>query len=76
MKPAKSLIYYNLVREFEKNKLLNNAVADQVGIKHSAFSLKMSGHNEFKLNEMLKIQNLVNGMSSEHYTLDYLFEKE
>lgn len=76
MKIAKSLLYYNLVKELEKRKISNTKLAENIGMSISTFSLKMTGHFDFKLKEMLVIQKYLKEKTGEDFTLDYLFAKE
>lgn len=76
MKPAKNLLFFNLVKILDKYKISNAEIAGILNISQGALSQKMGGNTDWKLNEMLKIQEYLLKATRETYGLDYLFEKE
>ena len=76
MKTAKNLLYYNLVKVLDKNKISYSYLSEIIDISPSSMSMKMSGYYDFKLHEILKIQEFLSEATGEDYSLDYLFAKE
>lgn len=76
MKTAKSLLYFNLVKLLDKCKISNSEIAEVLGISQGTLSQKMGGITDWKLTEMLKVQEYLLKATRETYGLDYLFEKE
>lgn len=76
VKTAKNLLYYNLVKVLDKNKISYSYLSEIIDISPSSMSMKMSGYYDFKLHEILKIQEFLSEATGEDYSLDYLFAKE
>lgn len=76
MKPAKNLLFFNLVKILDKYKISNAEIAGILDISQGTLSQKMGGYTDWKLKEMLKIQEYLLKATRETYGLDYLFEKE
>lgn len=76
MKPAKNLLFFNLVKILDKYKISNSEIAGILKVSQGTLSQKMGGNRDWKLNEMLKIQEYLLKATRETYGLDYLFEKE
>lgn len=76
MKTAKNLLFFNLVRILDKYKITNAEIAEVLEISQGTLSQKMGGNTDWKLNEMLKIQEHLLRTTREIYGLDFLFEKE
>lgn len=71
-------MYDNLKAEMARNNLTGVKMSDILHITHQSFYKKIHGETDFKLNEMVAIQNYLksnNKDKAEAYTLDYLFKE-
>lgn len=75
MKSSKSLLYFNLCRILDKFKVSNTELSKILNLSISTLSHKMSGKVDWKVTEMLKIQEYIRQLTGEKMTLDYLFQK-
>lgn len=59
-------------------RLRSNIVefSQKLGISDRTLYHKMNGKQEFKLEEMIKIKEIINEELGTDYTLDYLFKKD
>lgn len=76
MRVNRALTFQNLVILMNSINTSNRQMAKECFISYSTFSMKMAGHHDWKLAEMLTIQNYINKKTGKNYTLDYLFTKE
>lgn len=69
-------MYNNLNAELSRGNISLNEIAEDIGITRQAFINKKKGKNNWKLNEMVSIQEYINSKLNTNYTLDYLFQKD
>lgn len=72
---AREIIFYNLEAELLRAKVNKAELAAMIGISTGSMSSKFTGKTEFNLNEMLIIQEILEGISEREFTLDYLFKR-
>ena len=68
----RQVIFYNLEAEIIRAGLKKSQVASMAGLSPSAFSERLKGGRQFKLEEMETIKNAVNP----ELTLEYLFKRD
>lgn len=61
-------MFENLELLLFKNKLTKHDLADLIGMKYNTLLTKMSGKQQFKLDELLLIKNVFS-----EYSIEYLF---
>jgi len=66
-------MFKNLLDEFSKNQIEIDYVAKELNISTYEFEQKLQGVCDFKLDECLKIKQLIS--SETNLSLDYLFDK-
>lgn len=76
MKKARSLLYFNLVKLLDQNQISNNDLAEKINLSPATLSQKMTGNTDWKITEMLQVQEFLSTLTKEKLSLDYLFEKE
>ena len=69
-------MYNNLNAELSRGNISLNEIAEDIGITRQAFINKKKGKTNWKLNEMVSIQEYINSKLNTNYTLDYLFQKD
>ena len=69
-------MYNNLNAELSRGSISLNEIAEDIGITRQAFINKKKGKTNWKLNEMVSIQEYINSKLNTNYTLDYLFQKD
>ena len=67
--------YRNLAAEMKRAEITSTELSQLTDINSTSLSFKMNGKNEWKLNEMEKVQEIINKKLNKNYTLDYLFEQ-
>lgn len=70
-------MYENLKAEMARNNLTGVKMSDILHITYQSFYKKIHGETDFKLNEMVAIQNYFKDTDKARaavYTLDYLFK--
>lgn len=72
---AREIIFYNLEAEMIRAKLNKSELALKVGLSAGSMSSKFNGKTEFNLNEMLIIKNVLEMITDQKFTLDYLFKR-
>lgn len=71
-------MYENLKAEMARNNLTGVKMSNILNITQQSFYSKINGATDFRLNEMVAIQNYLksnNKDKAEAYTLDYLFRE-
>ena len=71
-------MYDNLKAEMARHNLTGMKMSDLLHITHASFYKKIHGKSDFKLNEMVAIQNYFKDTDKARaafYTLDYLFKE-
>lgn len=71
-------MYDNLKAEMARNHVTGMKMSDLLHITTASFYKKIHGKSDFKLNEMVAIQDYFkanNKDKAEAYTLDYLFKE-
>ena len=69
------VLFPNLEAELARITLSKSALSKIIGIASGSVYSKLSGKTEFNLAEMQAIRNVLNQMTEQHFTLDYLFLK-
>lgn len=69
-------MYKNLLAEMSRAKIKSTEMANILGITLQAFIMKKRGKNDWKLKQMVVIQEQINQKLNTNYTLDYLFKKD
>ena len=72
---AREIIFFNLEAELLRAKINKTELAAMIGISTGSMSSKFTGKTEFNLSEMLIIQERLEDISEQKYTLDYLFKR-
>lgn len=72
---AREIIFFNLEAELLRAKINKSELAAMIGISTGSMSSKFTGKTEFNLSEMLIIQERLEDISEQKYTLDYLFKR-
>ena len=67
--------YSNLIAEMVRAGLNKQELAILVGFSYNTFRDKLRDRTEFKINEMIKIQEILNEKNNTNNTIDYLFKK-
>ena len=68
-------MYSNLIVEMVKAGYNKQELAKEIGIHYNTLRDKLSDSTEFKINEMVKIQKILNEKNNTNNTIDYLFKK-
>lgn len=66
--------YNNLLAELKRANLTVKAVSDTIGVSVSAYYSRLYGTTNFRLDDMQKIQDLLERTTGQRYSLDYLFK--
>lgn len=69
-------MYKNLNAEISRADISIVELCEDIGITRQAFINKRKDKNEWKLNEMIKIQDYINTKLNTNYSLDYLFQRD
>ena len=72
---AREIIFFNLEAELLRAKINKSELAAMIGISTGSMSSKFTGKTEFNLSEMLIIQERLEDISEQKFTLDYLFKR-
>lgn len=72
---AREIIFFNLEAELLRAKINKSELAAMIGISTGSMSSKFTGKTEFNLSEMIIIQERLEDISEQKYTLDYLFKR-
>lgn len=64
-------MFPNLRAEMARKDISQKALSELIGISRDSFKNKLNGTTEFRLDEMLAIQERLG-----EYSLEYLFKKE
>ena len=67
--------FKNLEAEFTRIGFSVEKVAQELGFERALLYNRLNLRTNFTLNDMLKIQKLINDKTNAHYTLDYLFAR-
>ena len=67
--------FSNLEAEFARMGLSVEEVGKELGVSKVLIYNRLNGRTSWTLSDMLQVQQLVNGRTKSHYTLDYLFSK-
>lgn len=68
-------MYSNLIAEMVRAGYNKQELAKETGIHYNTLRDKLSDRTEFKINEMVKIQKILNEKNNTNNTIDYLFKK-
>ena len=68
-------MYKNLVAEMARAGFTNKALAEKINIGEVAFGKKVNEVVDWKINEMVAIQNVLNSENGTSHSLDYFFKK-
>lgn len=68
-------MYKNLIAEIARAGFTNKALAEKINIGQVAFGKKVNGVVDWKINEMVATQEILNEKNGTSYSLDYLFKK-
>ena len=68
-------MYKNLVAEMARAGFTNKALAEKINIGEVAFGKKVNEVVDWKINEMVAVQNVLNSENSTSHSLDYFFKK-
>lgn len=68
-------MYKNLVAEMARAGFTNKALAEKINIGEVAFGKKVNEVVDWKINEMVAVQNVLNSENDTSYSLDYFFKK-
>lgn len=69
-------MFRNLMAEIARAGFTYKAMAEEVNIGEVVFNRKINGKSDWKVTEMVAIQDILNKKLGTSYTLDYLFEKK
>lgn len=69
-------MYKNLVAEMSRAGIKSTEMSNILGITLQSFILKKQGKNEWKLKQMVVMQEQINQKLNTNYTLDYLFKRD
>lgn len=67
--------FKNLEAEFARLGLSVEEVGNELGFAKAVMYNRLANKTKWTLNDMLKVQKLVNERTNSHFTLDYLFAK-
>lgn len=68
-------MYKNLVAEMARAGFTNKALAEKINIGEVAYGKKVNGVVDWKINEMVAVQNVLNSENGTSHSLDYFFKK-
>ena len=68
-------MYKNLVAEMARAGFTNKALAEKINIGEVAFGKKVNEFVDWKINEMVAVQNVLNSENGTSHSLDYFFKK-
>lgn len=68
-------MYKNLVAEMARAGFTNKALAEKINIGEVAFGKKVNEVVDWKINEMVAVQNILNSENDTSHSLDYFFKK-
>lgn len=68
-------MYKNLVAEMARAGFTNKALAEKINIGEVAFGKKVNEVVDWKINEMVAVQNVLNAENDTSHSLDYFFKK-
>ncbi len=68
-------MFNNLKIEMIQADLSKMDLAKEIGISYNTIRAKFKGRTEWKINEMLQIQNILNKKNKSYKTIDELFKK-
>lgn len=68
-------MYKNLVAEMARAGFTNKALAEKINIGEVAFGKKVNEVVDWKINEMVAVQNVLNSENDTSHSLDYFFKK-
>ena len=69
-------MYKNLLAKMSRAGITSTEMSNILGITLQAFIYKKQGKSEWKLKQMVVIQEQINQKLNTNYTLDYLFKKD
>ena len=67
-------MFNNLKKEMLDAKIGKKELADKIGISYNTFRDKIRGRTDWKISEMLDIQNTLGEMTENQKSIDYLFK--
>lgn len=68
-------MYKNLVAEMARAGFTNKALAGKINVGEVAFGKKVNEVVDWKINEMVAVQNVLNFENGTSHSLDYFFKK-
>ena len=68
-------MYNNLKGEIVRAGLNKMEISKLIGISYNTFRDKIRDKKDWKINEMIKIQQILSDKTGEDKTIDYLFKK-
>lgn len=69
-------MYSNLKAELSRANVTSAEVAKAIGMTRQGFYSKKNGINDWKLSQMVALQDYINKKLNTNYTLDYLFKRD
>lgn len=68
-------MFNNLKIEMLQANVSKMDLAKEIGISYNTIRAKFKGRTEWKINEMLQIQKILNNRNKNYKTIDELFKK-
>ena len=67
-------MFTNLKKEMIIADISKKELAEKINISYNTFRDKIRGRSDWKISEMLNIQNILGEMTENKRTIDYLFK--
>ena len=69
-------MFYNLQDLMNRGNISQTELAKLIQLSFTSMHYRFNGSCDWKLKEMLKVQEVINTILNTEYTLDYIFKKE